>query len=249
MAELLEAEGLARRPTATAADLVVLNTCHIREKAAEKVYSDIGRLKRERRLAADDRGRRLRRPGRGRRDPAPRAGRRHRRRPAGLSPICPSWSAARRSGERGARHRHAAAVQVRRAAGAGGGRRRAPSSPSRKAATNSAPIASCPIRAAPRSRGPARRSLDEAKALVDAGAKEITLLGQNVNAWRGRADGRRASTRLIRALDRAARPRAHPLHDQPSRRHDRGADPRPCRGREADALSSICRCSRAATGC
>ena len=26
------------------ADLVVLNTCHIREKAAEKVYSDIGRL-------------------------------------------------------------------------------------------------------------------------------------------------------------------------------------------------------------
>src|SRR3546814_1294249 len=29
------------------ADLVVLNTCHIREKAAEKVYSDIGRLKRD----------------------------------------------------------------------------------------------------------------------------------------------------------------------------------------------------------
>src|SRR3546814_12291311 len=28
-------------------DLVVLNTCHIREKAAEKVYSDIGRLRRE----------------------------------------------------------------------------------------------------------------------------------------------------------------------------------------------------------
>src|SRR3546814_5281033 len=29
------------------ADIVVLNTCHIRQKAAEKVYSDIGRLKRE----------------------------------------------------------------------------------------------------------------------------------------------------------------------------------------------------------
>src|SRR5258706_164767 len=28
------------------ADLVVLNTCHIREKATEKVYSEIGRLKR-----------------------------------------------------------------------------------------------------------------------------------------------------------------------------------------------------------
>ena len=26
------------------ADLVILNTCHIREKASEKVYSDIGRI-------------------------------------------------------------------------------------------------------------------------------------------------------------------------------------------------------------
>ena len=46
MAELLEAEGLAAADGAEA-DLVVLNTCHIREKAAEKVYSDIGRLKRQ----------------------------------------------------------------------------------------------------------------------------------------------------------------------------------------------------------
>src|SRR6185503_18530465 len=45
MAELLEAEGLEAADGA--ADLVVLNTCHIREKAAEKVYSEIGRLKRE----------------------------------------------------------------------------------------------------------------------------------------------------------------------------------------------------------
>src|SRR5437868_6811636 len=43
MAELLEAEGLSAAD-ADAADLVVLNTCHIREKAAEKVYSDIGRI-------------------------------------------------------------------------------------------------------------------------------------------------------------------------------------------------------------
>src|SRR3712207_3994372 len=46
MAELPEGEVLA--PAAPGeADLVVLNTCHIREKAAEKVYSDIGRLRRE----------------------------------------------------------------------------------------------------------------------------------------------------------------------------------------------------------
>ena len=55
------------------ADLVVLNTCHIREKATEKVYSDIGRLTPRRRARADDRGRRLRRAGRGRGDRAPRA--------------------------------------------------------------------------------------------------------------------------------------------------------------------------------
>src|SRR3569623_233582 len=46
MAELLEAEGLSAAEGA-AADLVVLNTCHIREQAAEKVYSESGRLKRE----------------------------------------------------------------------------------------------------------------------------------------------------------------------------------------------------------
>ncbi len=31
--------------TAEDADLVILNTCHIREKAAEKVYSELGRLR------------------------------------------------------------------------------------------------------------------------------------------------------------------------------------------------------------
>jgi tRNA-2-methylthio-N6-dimethylallyladenosine synthase len=40
--------------------------------------------------------------------------------------------------------------------------------------------------------------VDEAQALIDAGAKEITLLGQNVNAW---ADGDRGLDALLRALD------------------------------------------------
>ncbi|MBW8755562.1 MAG: tRNA (N6-isopentenyl adenosine(37)-C2)-methylthiotransferase MiaB, partial [Sphingomonadales bacterium] len=44
MAELLTEQGLAPATEGAEADLVVLNTCHIREKAAEKVYSDIGRL-------------------------------------------------------------------------------------------------------------------------------------------------------------------------------------------------------------
>ncbi|MBA4764850.1 tRNA (N6-isopentenyl adenosine(37)-C2)-methylthiotransferase MiaB [Qipengyuania huizhouensis] len=44
MAELLGEQGIVPAPEGEEADLVVLNTCHIREKAAEKVYSDIGRL-------------------------------------------------------------------------------------------------------------------------------------------------------------------------------------------------------------
>jgi tRNA-2-methylthio-N6-dimethylallyladenosine synthase len=44
MAELLAAKGISEAPEGEDADLVVLNTCHIREKAAEKIYSDIGRL-------------------------------------------------------------------------------------------------------------------------------------------------------------------------------------------------------------
>ena len=44
MAEMLAPLGYTRTETPEAADLIVLNTCHIREKAAEKVYSDLGRL-------------------------------------------------------------------------------------------------------------------------------------------------------------------------------------------------------------
>ena len=47
MAELLAARGMSAAGDGEDADLVVLNTCHIREKEAEKAYSDIGRLRRE----------------------------------------------------------------------------------------------------------------------------------------------------------------------------------------------------------
>ena len=47
MSELLGAQGMRAAADGEDADLVVLNTCHIREKAAEKAYSDVGRLRRE----------------------------------------------------------------------------------------------------------------------------------------------------------------------------------------------------------
>ncbi|MEI6730903.1 MAG: tRNA (N6-isopentenyl adenosine(37)-C2)-methylthiotransferase MiaB, partial [Pseudomonadota bacterium] len=45
MADLMSPFGYTQTPTAEDADLVVLNTCHIREKAEDKVYSDLGRLR------------------------------------------------------------------------------------------------------------------------------------------------------------------------------------------------------------
>jgi tRNA-2-methylthio-N6-dimethylallyladenosine synthase len=48
MGDLLGAQGMAATESPDDADVVVLNTCHIRERAAEKLYSDIGRLRRPR---------------------------------------------------------------------------------------------------------------------------------------------------------------------------------------------------------
>lgn len=45
MAEAMCAEGYVLTEDQAEADMVLLNTCHIREKAAEKLYSDLGRLK------------------------------------------------------------------------------------------------------------------------------------------------------------------------------------------------------------
>jgi tRNA-2-methylthio-N6-dimethylallyladenosine synthase len=45
MAELLAPLGFCPSNTSDDADMVILNTCHIREKAAEKIYSELGRLR------------------------------------------------------------------------------------------------------------------------------------------------------------------------------------------------------------
>src|SRR5438270_13231235 len=45
MADTLAAEGYVETGTPEDADLVILNTCHIREKAADKVYSELGRMR------------------------------------------------------------------------------------------------------------------------------------------------------------------------------------------------------------
>ena len=52
MADTLAGEGYTETATPGEADLIILNTCHIREKAAEKVYSELGRVRRLKEEAA-----------------------------------------------------------------------------------------------------------------------------------------------------------------------------------------------------
>ena len=58
MADTLAPAGYNETTSPEDADLVILNTCHIREKAAEKVYSEIGRIREMKEAAARD-GRRM----------------------------------------------------------------------------------------------------------------------------------------------------------------------------------------------
>ncbi|WP_407167586.1 tRNA (N6-isopentenyl adenosine(37)-C2)-methylthiotransferase MiaB [Bradyrhizobium sp. ORS 111] len=54
MVDTLAGEGFVETASADDADLVILNTCHIREKASEKVYSELGRLRVAKEEAARD---------------------------------------------------------------------------------------------------------------------------------------------------------------------------------------------------
>src|ERR1700704_4939454 len=58
MADTLAPEGFAETATPEDADLVILNTCHIREKATDKVYSELGQIRLIKEAAARE-GRRV----------------------------------------------------------------------------------------------------------------------------------------------------------------------------------------------
>jgi tRNA-2-methylthio-N6-dimethylallyladenosine synthase len=57
MADVLSPLGYAPTETPDGADMVILNTCHIREKAADKVFSELGRLRRLKEARAAEGGR------------------------------------------------------------------------------------------------------------------------------------------------------------------------------------------------
>jgi tRNA-2-methylthio-N6-dimethylallyladenosine synthase len=197
MAELLEAEGMVAAPGADA-DLVVLNTCHIREKAAEKVYSEIGRLKREdgsrpmiavAGCVAQAEGAEI-----------PRR--------APTVDIVVGPQAYHRLPEMVAEARHGRRavdtdMPLESKFGTLPARRR--QAPSAFLTVQEGCDKFCTYCVVPYTRGaeisrPWEAIVEEARALVDGGAREITLLGQNVNAWRDE-DGR-GLEQLIVALDR-----------------------------------------------
>jgi tRNA-2-methylthio-N6-dimethylallyladenosine synthase len=179
------------------ADLVVLNTCHIREKAADKAYSDVGRLRRE-----DGSKPLIALAG----CVAQAEGAEAKRRSA-LIDIVVGPQAYHRLPEMVAQaSRGARPVDTEMPAIS-----KFDALPARLRAAPSAFLTVqegcdkfCTYCVVPYTRGaeisrPWDDIVAEARALVGAGAREIVLLGQNVNAW---ADGQRGLADLIRALAR-----------------------------------------------
>ena len=195
MAELLGAEGMAAAAEGEDPDLVVLNTCHIREKAADKAYSDVGRLRREdgsRPLIALA-------------GCVAQAEGAEARRRSSMIDIVVGPQAYHRLPEMVAQAAHGARpVDTDMPAiskfDAMPPRRRA--NPSSFLTIQEGCDKFCTYCVVPYTRGaeisrPWDDVVAEAHSLVEAGAREIVLLGQNVNAW---ADEKRGLADLIRAL-------------------------------------------------
>ncbi len=207
MADVLAPHGYVRVDDADDADLLILNTCHIREKAAEKVYSELGRL------------------------------RHLKRKPGGADTmIAVAGCVAQAESEElvrraphvdivvGPQAYHRLPELIARAAG-----------PARHAIDTDFPVEPkfdhlpgeaeprgpsafvtvqegcdrfCAFCVVPYTRGaeysrPAADVIAEVRRLVGAGTREVTLLGQNVNAYHGAAANGRGEWRLgrlIRAL-------------------------------------------------
>jgi tRNA-2-methylthio-N6-dimethylallyladenosine synthase len=211
MAELLGAQGMAAAADGEDADLVVLNTCHIREKAAEKAYSDVGRLRRE-----DGSKPLIALAGCVAQAEGAEAKRRSQ-----LIDIVVGPQAYHRLPEMVAEaSRGARPVDIDMPAiskfDAMPARRRA--NPSSFLTVQEGCDKFCTYCVVPYTRGaevsrPWNDVVAEAESLVEAGAREIVLLGQNVNAWahdgRGLADLIRALAR-IDGLERIRYTTSHP---------------------------------------
>ena len=198
MAEALAKDGL-KEVTDGPADVVVLNTCHIREKAAEKVYSEVGRIVKGARLGG-----------------------------RGKPVIAVTGCVAQAEGGEIMRRSRAVDVVVGPQAyhrlpellkqGRGAVDLDMPASPKFEhlpARVKRAPSAFltvqegcdkfCAFCVVPYTRGgeasrPLRDIVAEARLLADGGAREVTLLGQNVNAYADPVDPSMDFGAMLRAV-------------------------------------------------
>jgi tRNA-2-methylthio-N6-dimethylallyladenosine synthase len=193
MKDALEHDGYVATQSMEDADLVLLNTCHIREKAAEKVYSDVGRIRKLKEARAET------------------------NRPMQIGVMgCVAQAEGAEIMARapavdmvaGPQTYHRLSDIVRRASM---GERPVETEFEIEEKFEQMPLATpkqvrsrgvaafltvqegcdkfCTFCVVPYTRGAevsrsATQIIEEAKSLIDAGVKEITLLGQNVNAWR-----------------------------------------------------------------
>jgi tRNA-2-methylthio-N6-dimethylallyladenosine synthase len=210
MADMLAPEGFVETTTPDDADLIILNTCHIREKAAEKVYSELGRM----RVLKND---------------AAREGRRVTVAVAGCVAQAEGAEIIRRAPDVdlvvGPQSYHRLPGMLARATQGKvldtefpvEGKFDHLAAPSRAAIRKRGISAFitvqegcdkfCTFCVVPYTRGaevsrPVEKIVAEAERLADAGVREITLVGQNVNAYHGEdIDGRAATLgRLMHRL-------------------------------------------------
>ena len=230
MADTLAPAGFSETATPDDADLVILNTCHIREKAVEKVYSEIGRIRVMKEAAAAE-GRRMLIAVAG--CVAQAEGDEIVRRAGAVDLVVgsqnyhrlPDLLARAQSGEKVVDTEFPVEDKFDALAAPG------------RAAIQRRGISAfvtvqegcdkfCTFCVVPYTRGsevsrPVAAIVAEVERLADAGVREITLIGQNVNAYHGEEAERRAI--VARKTPAPARPCARhlaaALHHQPSARH------------------------------
>ena len=211
MTDTMAREGFVESAAPEDADLIVLNTCHIREKAAEKVYSELGRVRRLKEAAARD-GRKL--------------------------VVAVAGCVAQAEGDEiirrapvvdlvfGPQNYHRLPDLLARAER--GGKvvdtefavedKFVALAPASRAATRARGVTAfvtvqegcdkfCTFCVVPYTRGsevsrPVDKIVEEVQRLADAGVREVTLIGQNVNAYHGEGPG--GAWTLARLLERLA---------------------------------------------
>ncbi|MDA9929893.1 tRNA (N6-isopentenyl adenosine(37)-C2)-methylthiotransferase MiaB [Alphaproteobacteria bacterium] len=227
MTDVLAPLGYTPTQTADGADMVILNTCHIREKASEKVFSELGRLRMMKERARDQQGRDVTIAVAGcvaqaegdeitRRAPwvdivvGPQT---YHRLPELVSRIDPSVK------QRVIDTDFPEEVKFDKLPG-----EHAPRGPAAFLSVQEGCDKFCAFCVVPYTRGaefsrPVEGVLEEAGRLVASGTSEITLLGQNVNAYHGEASdgGSWSLARLIyqlaeiEGLERIRYTTSHPL--------------------------------------